>query len=334
MLDNHWNTFVVLLRAGLWEQDLALTTMPDETEWSQIMQLARTQGVMGLMLRGLAHLPASQQPPGSVQPDLVRWRTALERTYARHARVEAALLEELSAACVHPVVQKGSEAAKYYPDPAMRQVGDIDLYCPEFDRARTIAPGARTASDGAAVFERDGVTIELHPRYHDVHLPASQLPAPGTPCGELLLLSAHIFKHAMGAGVGCKQLCDLTLALTRLDGQYDKTLLQTTLRRAGLLRWHRLLCSLLVEDLGLNPACCLDGFRPRDPQPLRRIVREGGLFGKTHRQQEKKQPALKRKAAIAGSFLRRLPFSLRFGARETLATIGGLALGNLSRKNY
>ena len=59
MLDNHWNTFVVLLRAGLWEQDLALTTMPDETEWSQIMQLARTQGVMGLMLRSTTLLSIS-----------------------------------------------------------------------------------------------------------------------------------------------------------------------------------------------------------------------------------------------------------------------------------
>lgn len=329
MQNEVWNTFLKLLRAGLREQDLQLSAVPDAAGWEQLMRTARSQSVMGLFLRGLAHLPAGQQPPGTVQQDLLRWRTALERTFERHARVQTLLLEELPAAGVHPVVQKGSEAARFYPRPAMRQVGDIDLYCPEFDRALALVPEARHAADGAAVFEREGVTVELHPRYYDVHLPAAQLPAPGSPCGELLLLSAHAFKHAIGAGVGYKQLCDLTLALTRLEGQYDKAELEAVLKRAGLLRWQQLLCSLLVEDLGLDPACCLDSFRPCHPEALRRIVREAGSFGKNKRQQEHTKSALQRKAAIAGSFLRRLPFSLRFGARETLATIRDLVRGNL-----
>ena len=329
MQNGGWDTFLELLRAGLWEQDLRLPEAPDTAGWRQLMQLARSQSVMGLFLRGLARLPDDQQAPEAVQQDLLRWRTALERTHERHSRVQALLLEELAAAGVHPVVQKGSEVAKYYACPPMRQAGDIDLYCPEFDRARSLAPQARLASDGAAVFTRDGVLVELHPHYYDVHLDPSRLPAPGTPCGELLLLSSHIFKHAIGAGVGYKQLCDLTLALTRLEGRYDKSELETALRDAGLLRWHQLLCSLLVEDLGLDPACCLEGFRPGHPESLRRIVRKAGSFGKNQRKQEHKKPAWQRKAAIAGTFLRRLPFSLRFGAREALATMGELARGNL-----
>ncbi len=329
MLNGTWDTFLKLLRAGLWEQDLRLSAMPDPGTWEALLQLARSQSVMGLLLRGMVHLPDDQQPPETLHPELLRWRKALEHTFERHAQVQTPLLEELSAAGVHPVVQKGSEAAKYYSFPALRQVGDIDVFCPEFERARSLAPEARTASDGAAVFVRDGVTVELHPHYYDVHLPLSRLPEPGTPCGELLLLSAHIFKHAIGAGVGYKQLCDLTLALTRLDGQYDKAELQAALQRAGLLRWHRLVCSLLVEDLGLDPACCLDDFCPCNPQALRRIIREGGSFGKNHRQQEREKTPLQRKAAIAGTFLRRLPFSLRFGARETLSTLRELIRGNL-----
>ena len=332
MQSGAWSNFLKLMRAGLWEQDLRLSDVPDRAGWAQLMQFARSQSVMGLFLRGLAHLPADQQPPEDIQQDLLRWHTALERTFERHARVQASLLDELSAAGVHPVIQKGSEAAKYYPLPAMRQVGDIDLYCPEFELARKLVPEARIASDGAAVFKRDGVTAELHPRYYDVHLPASQLPPPGTPCGELLLLSAHIFKHAIGAGVGYKQLCDLTVALTRLDGRYDKTELEAALRRTGLLRWHQLLCSLLMEDLGLDPAHCLDGFTLRNPDALRRIVRECGSFGKNHRQQERNKSALQRKAAIAGSFLRRLPFSLRYGSREAFSTLWELAWGNLKNR--
>ena len=139
-------------------------------------------------------------------------------------------------------------------------------------------------------------------------------------------------KHAIGAGVGCKQLCDFALALARTDGKYDKEQLCAYLKRAGLLRWQRVLCSLLVADLGLDPACCLPDFTPGDPAPLRRIVLEGGAFGLFDPSREKAVRAGKtvRKMQAAGAFLKRLPFSLRVAPRETVATIGELVKGNLS----
>ena len=339
MPDQAWNIFLELLRAGLWEQDLQLAAVPDAAGWAQVLQLGRAQSVMGLVLRGLAHLPEAQRPPEPLWPELQAWELALDRANVRYARVHDALQAQFAGAGLHPLVLKGREAAKYYAEPSVRQAGDIDLYLPEaeFAQARGMAPDARTASDGAAVFVRDGVTVELHPRYYDLHLPASALPAPGTPCGELLLLSAHIFKHATGPGVGCKQLCDLARALTALDGRYDRQELAAALRRAGLLRWHALLCALLVADLGLAPSCAdLPGapsWRSRDLDALRRIVRAGGSFGladAAHRR-SRKRSALVKKTATAGAFLRRLPFSLRFNARETFATMWELTLGNLRK---
>ena len=321
MTDSIWNIFLTLLRAGLWEQDLQLSAVPDKEGWEQVLELGRGQAVMGLLLRGLAHLPSEQRPPEQFAPVLQAWEEAFSRANARYARVQAELLAQLAAAGLHPVAQKGSEAAKYYADPSVRQVGDIDLFLPEgeFRRARALFPDARKASDGAVVFARDGVTVELHPRYYDIHLSPAKLPAVGSPCSEILLLSSHIFKHAMGFGLGCKQLCDLAVALARLDGKYDKNELREALRRAGLLRWHTLLCSLLVADFGLDPACCPADFQPVDPKRLRSIVRSSGHF--SHH--------AKTKAATAGAFLRRLPFSLSYCPRETFATIRELALGNL-----
>lgn len=339
MPDQAWNTFLELLRAGLWEQDLQLAAVPDAAGWSQVLRLGRAQSVMGLLLRGIAHLPEAQRPPEALGPELQAWELALDRANARYARVHEALLAQFAAAGLHPRVLKGRAAAQYYAEPSARQVGDIDLFLPEgiSAQAREMAPDARIASDGAAVFVRDGVTVELHPRYYDLHLDPSVLPAPGTPCGELLLLSAHIFKHAMGPGVGCKQLCDLARALTALDGRYDRQELAAALRRAGLARWHTLLCALLVADLGLAPSCAaLPGAapcRPRDLDALRRIVRAGGSFGladAAHRRSRQRK-ALAKKTATAGAFLRRLPFSLRYGARETFATMWELTLGNLRR---
>ena len=335
MPDRTWNIFMELLRAGLWEQDLRLAAVPDTAGWEQVLQLGREQAVMGLLLRGIAHLPEEQQLPAGLHPVALAWEVAFSKVNVRYSHVQNALLEHLTAAGLHPVVQKGSEAAKYYINPSIRQAGDIDLFLPdgEFLRARELEPDAWLASDGAYVFVRDGVTVELHRRYYDIHLSPARLPVPASPCGEILLLSSHIFKHAMGPGVGCKQFCDLTRALTALEGRYDKQELAAALRRAGLLRWHRLLCSLLVADYGLDPACCLPGFRAVDPSRLRAHVRACGHFGLAdagHRR-SRQFGAFAKKAATAGAFLRRLPFSLRYGARETLATIWGLALGNLRK---
>ena len=329
MPDKSWNTFLELLRAGLWEQNPSLDDVP---VWEPVLELGREHAVMGLLLRGISHLPEDQRPAGSLIPILQAWEMAFDRANARYARVQEFLLKQLAGAGLHPMVQKGSEAAKYYAEPSVRQVGDIDLYLPEgeFARARAIYPEARMASDGAAVFAIDGVTVELHPRYYDIHRPASRLPDIGSPCGEILLLSSHIFKHAMGPGIGCKQLCDLAVAMTRLEGRYDKQELAGALNTAGLLRWHTLLCSLLVADFGLEPSCCLPGFEAVDPARLRRIVRASGNFGMVDagRRRSRQWAPLGRKAATAVAFLRRLPFSLRYGSRETLATIWGLATGN------
>ena len=57
-----WHTFLELLRAGLWEQDPHMAAVPDSNEWAQIMQLGRSQAVMGLLLSGIARLPEEQRP--------------------------------------------------------------------------------------------------------------------------------------------------------------------------------------------------------------------------------------------------------------------------------
>ena len=324
MSDSVWNTFLAILRAGLWEQDLALPSAPTLAEWEQMLTLGRKQAVMGLVLRGIAHLPEEQQAPEEIQPVLATIEEAFSRANERYTRAQVALFQHLAEFKLHPIVQKGSEAAKFYANPSVRQVGDIDLYLPEADfrRVRILFPRAKMAADGALVMTRDQVTVEVHPRYYDIYRRAEKLPAPGSPCGELLLLSAHIFKHAIGHGLGCKQLCDLAVALARLDGKYDKEELRAALKYAGLLRWHTLLCSLLVADFDLDPACCLADFRPVDPKRLRRIIRGSGHF--SHH--------AKTKTATAGAFLRRLPFSLSYCPRETIAYIWDLTLGNLWRR--
>ena len=326
--------FFALLRAGLWEKDLRLDAELSCEDWNALLDTARRQAVLGLFYRGIAHLPEDQMPPADLRLQLLAEIDRIERWNKQLEQVQQALLGRFRDAGLNPLVQKGTEAGKYYAYPLLRESGDIDLYFPsgEFERAMALPPQVRTASDGAGVFTFRDVTVELHPRYFDLHRPDAELPEVPSVYAELLMLSAHILKHAIGAGVGCKQLCDMAIALAHTDGRYDKEQFRAYLKRAGLLRWQRVLCSLLVEDLGLDPACCLPDFSPCDPAPLRRIVLAGGAFGLFAPTREKAVRSGKtaRKIQSASAFLRRLPFSLRVASRETVATIGELVKGNLS----
>lgn len=326
--------FFALLRAGLWERDLRLDAAPSPADWQALLQTARQQAVLGLVYRGIAHLPDDQLPPADQRLRLLSDIDRIERRNTQMGDVQEELLRRFREAGLHPMVQKGSEAGKYYARPLLRESGDIDLFFPsdEFDRAKALPPGVRTAPDGAGVFTFRDVTVELHSHYFDLHLPESKLPEVPSVYAELLMLSAHILKHAIGAGVGCKQLCDMALALEKTEGQYDKAQLEAYLKAAGMLRWQRVLCSLLVADLGLDPARCLPGFKACDPAALRRIVLSGGAFGLFDPAREKAVRSGKavRKMQAASAFLKRLPFSLRTAPRETIATIGELVKGNLS----
>lgn len=334
MAASTWDCFLTLLQAGLWEKDVELPDTPDEATWELMLRWARDQAVTGLLLRSFTHLPEHQVPPATVRMRWIVEADLLDRKGTRVARVEQEALALFLKEGLQPIIQKGSRSARHYAYPALRISGDVDLFFPEasFDRAVTLVPDARRAPDGSYVFKREGVPVELHPRYYDLHVDPASLPEPESVCGELLLLSAHTLKHALGAGVGLKQLCDMARALYDCEGQYDKRELAAALERARIDRWHALLCSLLVSDLGLDPSYCLDGFTATDPAALRDIVRAGGNFGQAAEARKKAlrhRSAFARKASTAFSFLKRLPFSLRVAPQETRATIRELVKGNL-----
>lgn len=336
MSDSVWNIFMDLLRAGLWEKKLRLPESPEPAYWAAMMQHSRNQSVTGLLLRGITHLPKEQLPPSGIRMKLLAEADYIERRNMQVNLVEAEVLQHFSEGGVTAHVMKGSRVAKYYANPMMRESGDIDLYIPkeQFKKACELVPKAKLSPDGSAVFRHGGVVVELHRRYYDLHLPMSKLPAVSSVEGELLLYSSHILKHALGSGIGLKQLCDMARALTVTEGRYDKKEFGELLVRTKMIRWHNMLCSLLVSDLDLNPECCLDNFTPGDAGPLRKIIIESGSFGSASESRIKaikSGSSLAKKTNTTLTFIKRLPFSMKIAPGEALATIRELIGGNISR---
>lgn len=323
--------FFALLRSGFYERALTPEELPliaslSTSDWMNLTRLARQQAVPGLIYRAFTLLPRDIQVPG----DAVLSLMARSEEIAHRNRVKAGVTERLIARFSEqgftPLVMKGATVAAYYARPELRESGDIDFYFPEEQlKAAAECLTAPTVTPDGITSKEEGVDIDLHDRYFDLHCRASVLPEPGTPEATLLMLSAHILKHAIGTGVGVRQCCDMVAAYRALKDKIDPAALRKLFKQTGTLRWNQLLFSFLSDWLGLEEKARVSSA------PLLQIILEGGNFGHyaATRQAALGASNRQRKRDTFRRFLHRLPFSLHYAPRETFARIFSLLRGNL-----
>ena len=225
------------------------------------------------------------------------------------------ILQRFRDAGLHPVLLKGAATACFYPKPAFREYGDIDLFLPpeEFPALGQLVPEAVSSPDGACHFEQEGVDVDIHKKWLDIPCPADQLPPWPSSEATLLMLSVHILKHAIGAGVGLRQVVDMAAAYRKLD--YSPKSLKELYAKLHLERWNRMLCCFLEEYLD-TPDRIYPGERV-STGPLMKMIQEGGNFGhySASRSRALSRRPIIRKADTAFRWMVRLPFSLRYAPR-------------------
>ena len=313
-----------LLRAAIYEKAPEEFPVLDKGQWESLIATARQQTVTGLLFQGVSLLPEGYPLPEDIMFTLVAEAGRIRARSRKVASVAMALMEKYRSWGLHPVVMKGPAVARFYPDPLLRESGDIDMYfChDEFKRAVELSGKTVKVGDGSPHFKSDGIDIDLHSRYFDVH--CRNLPEIPSPQAMLLMLSSHILKHAMGPGIGLRQLCDLAMAYRRLEvpaGEVRKCFAD-----AGLEKWNILLFSFLEDNL-----CAESLYDKTVPTaPLMQIISGGGNFGHYAIKRDKvlKAKPLRRKIDTVRRYIVRLPFSLRYAPRELFHSIGDLLKGN------
>lgn len=256
---------------------------------------------------------------------------------------------------LHPILQKGQGLASLYAYPLLRECGDIDLYFvdeKEFESASDSiqAQGIRLVrkADGSLLYSWQGIPVEHHIRLIDLYHPphntkktdliwefrrmalstASDLevtvPAPSL---NLLLQYAHILKHALGRGIGLRQLCDLALSCDRWHTDIMPDVLKGVCRQAGLTKWVSLLHAFLTERLGLASDRLPYPKTAANTQPLLEIIWRGGNFG--HQAYRLTRPTLLHKIQTAEAFRRNISFAFRYAPKEALAIFVNLLKGQI-----
>ncbi len=331
--------------------DGEVTSFPLKAEeWKEVREEAARQAVIGTIFSGICLLPEPLMPDEGELSVWMVLADKIECRNRKMEKVLRTLTAKFVKGGLHPVLQKGLAVARYYPKPELRSSGDIDLYFgEELDKAVRLIEAEGTEADrieaedrkdgeaegtsvnmmpdGSGSFVREGMDIELHGRLLDLRSSEKLVreaffggfePTPladglRVPSPEItaLMLNAHILKHALGKGIGLRQLCDLALfyhsmseaagtgdcgtngcgeagsecATEYVPGDFGERV-RELYRKAGILKWSTLLHSYLVEVIGL-PEYELPYSETLVPiEPLMRIVDAGGNFGQHEKVRE------------------------------------------------
>lgn len=306
--------FFQLLRYALHISD----QMPGEInpdEWQELYNLSGRQSMLGVTYQAVNRLPAGQRPPLETE---MRWMGESERIRSlnRLLNSEAARQTQLFAALNHSTaVLKGQANARLYPDPLMRQPGDIDLYV-EGGRREVLAlpPCAKVIAEGRGKASyhhlhmpptAEGVTVEVHFRpssgnlnpvsnyflqrwlsreiTHTILVPEG-FNVPSAPFALAMQLS-HIQRHFLAGGIGLRQLCDYYYLL-RSSTPAEREAVSCILRRTGLRHSAEAVMWILGHIFQLEETFMLCHPDERRGRRMLADIMQGGNFGQyaPHRQ--------------------------------------------------
>ena len=327
--------FTALVRRGLRTGKDGSFPALDTRQWEAVLELGKIQGVTGLLFSGVESLPSEVIVPEQIILRLMVEADRIMRRAEQVSKAAASLIKALEEKGLHPTVMKGPAVAAFYPDPRLRESGDLDIF---------LRPGEFKAAvdalslidyhkdpDGNILYSWDGVPIDQHPRYFDLHSKKFLELETASPEALLLMLSLHIRKHCMGAGVGLRQICDMAMAYRALLKQSDIQRLLDLYKKSRSSRWNLLLASFIKEYLGDVPLPYAAGTSLPDSDQLHKIVFSGGSFCHydPSRKDALKKGGASRKLDTLIRILRRIPFSLRYSRSELIPYLISLIRGNM-----
>lgn len=193
--------------------------------------------------------------------------------------------QALTEAGIQPVLMKGLGLAQYYPEPSMRQWGDIDLFVGKEQYHPACAVMRETFPDALKFDEEldhykhynliaDGVSIEIHRvsvalthprdirRYErmerfgmakgeELEVSGLEVRVPEVTF-NVLMVFLHSWEHVLSGGANIRQLCDLALMLHHECERIDRVRLKRWLRELRLTEPWQLYMWILKEYLGLE----------------------------------------------------------------------------------
>ena len=275
------NTFFALVRAGLWERDVELRKY-GAADYSQILQLAMEQSVVGLVAAGLERVKDVKVPQEWALQFIGQTLQIEQRNAAMNAFI-ARLIDDLRKADVYAILMKGQGVAQCYEKPLWRACGDVDLLLSKdnYEKAKVFLHSKASHIDkedekrlhlGMTI---DGWIVELHGTLltgisNRLNRVVSQVQDSIFMSGEVrswqngktqvflpsqdndvFLVFSHILEHFYVGGIGLRQVCDWCRLLWTYRESMNYGILESRIREARILTEWRGFAAFAVDYLGM-----------------------------------------------------------------------------------
>ncbi len=280
-MNNNEKAFFTLLRAGLWEKDAQLLPY-GEVDYQEIMRLAEEQSVVGLITAGLEHVTDVDVPKIELLQFIGQTLQIEESNKAMNAFI-GDLMAKMRDADIYTLLVKGQGIAQCYERPLWRSNGDVDFLLSDdnYQKAKEfLTPLAshvdnedkRILHQGMTI---DGWVVELHGTMRtqissrmnrgidDVQQDLfyggnvrswmngnTQIFLPGAN-NDAILIFTHFLQHFFIGGVGLRQICDWCRLLWTYKDSLNHGLLESRIRKMGLMSEWEAFGAFAVEYLGM-----------------------------------------------------------------------------------
>lgn len=287
-----------------------LSGIPTPEEWKNIYLLAKQHTLVGILFSAIEKLPKEQRPP---RPILLKWFAATEIIQEKNLQVNAdaaKMCEVIRKDGLRCVVLKGQGIATYYPDPSLRQCGDIDLWIE--GGSKKVINYLRTKSDVWDIFYTHAeyeapvptkVEVHHHPTYlynpiylkrlnqyfeaqddlfeNFVELPNGygKLFVPTVEFNRYYILQ-HIYRHYFGEGIGLRQLLDYYYVILKGGSEESKKRTMELFKQTGMSKFAGAAMWVLQQVFGMDDKYLLCAPHEKAGRQLLDEIMLAGNFGK------------------------------------------------------
>ena len=290
-----------LLGHSLFSAPLSLS---EGISWEAVWRESTVQSVSAIAFEGYRALPLSAALKEEIGFALRARMAKNAFCFSGHAFIHKLLSEKN----IPYSIIKGVASARYYPEPLLRNMGDVDFFLPRehvaaAEEALIQAGFARLEEehDFHTVFYKGNAHLELHfapisapegelkevfdeywerlvPESSEVTVDAFTVRLPSPFMHGFILLS-HLRGHLLSGGVGLRHLTDFAVFANSLENGEFVSLFEKKLKRAGLWRLAEALALAAVLYMGM-PRKDWMGKDEKTAEALLADILSGGNFGR------------------------------------------------------
>lgn len=324
---------LALLRAQLWLKpvdDIKLPTTLDD--WNALMDLAYKQTVVCFVSAACLRHKDVDNVPEEIREEMQAVIEENKKIHEHHNEVLVELIIFFEGHGLHPVLLKGQGLAQMYPQPELRQCGDIDLYFQpdEYEKAKEFIVSIedrfeKRHKEDYKHYESQykGITVEIHRRVVKIPNPFANkrfleytdesmkhlLKYEIAGCminifGALYNITyvfIHMWNHFEGFGVSLRQLCDVVMIRRYFQDNVSDEEIQSVLSKMSFsLPWRICRCCF-IDQLGLD--ICENSVEVSEygvevTKMLSIILSDGAFNSGKHKREYEMMPKWKRRLFV------------------------------------